>query len=236
MVAMLKVRNISKSFGGVSVIRDLSLTVLPGEILGIIGPNGAGKSTLFKLIGGFLRVDCGQMNLLGLSLVRMAPYAICRAGIALTFQHQPPIRYFKVRDLLSLACMLGRSRKIADAGVIEELARALNIESVLDSDLAAIGHPQVKRVHLARAFLTKPKILFVDEIFAGQDAEDSRIICSWLLEARRSGLTIVLADHQIGYLAASCDKMAFLVAGSIDLTGPTEEVLNDSAVRQAYLL
>ena len=235
MSALLAVRGLSKRFGGLQAIRDLSFDVAPGEVLGLIGPNGAGKTTAFNLISGFLVPDEGDIVFDGRSLVGLKPHAVCRVGLARTFQIVRPFPRLSVLDNVRIGA-LGRRPAMAGAG---EQARAViarvGLEGKIHAAAAALTLPERKRLELARALATEPRLLLLDEVMAGLNPTEIGAILGLIEGINRSGVSILLIEHNMRAVMSLSHRIVVISFGEKIAEGPPAAVANHPKVVEAYL-
>ena len=250
MSVLLEARGISKSFGGVQALQDVSLTINVGEIYGLIGPNGAGKTTFFNVLTGLYSRDAGDVLLNGNLLPLGKPYKISAAGFARTFQN---IRLFANMTALENV-MVGRhartrsgvigavlrSRKVQD----EEQAIHRRAEELLHyvgignhgNDLARhLSYGDQRRLEIARALATEPKLLALDEPAAGMNANETAALRVLIENLRRDGITILLIEHDVKLVMGLCDRVAVLDYGQKIAEDVPEQVRRNPAVIEAYL-
>ncbi len=232
---VLEVRNVSKSFGGVKAVQDVSMKVMKGEILGIIGPNGAGKTTFFNLLNGFIRPDHGEMFLEGRDIVGKKPNQICRAGVGRTFQVVKPFPRMTVAENVVVGAYVhamtdGEARALAD----EALAQ---VGLIQDSQLLAGGlsNKQLRLTELARALAGKPKVLLLDETLAGLGGGEIEELIALIRRLAARGITVVIIEHTMQAMVRLVDRFVVLDHGAVLVEGRPEEVTKDPAVIDAYL-
>ncbi len=234
MSALLSVRNLSKSFGGVAANRDITFEVAEGELVGIIGPNGAGKTTLFDQISGFRRPDSGRVVFRDDDITALRPDRICGAGVARTFQI---VRVFPELTILQNVVIgaLHRHKDVKDAErVAHEILERVGLErraDALGKELPLAGR---KRIQLARALATDPQLLLLDEAMAGLNKKEAADAVE-LLRSLRDQLTIVMIEHVMEIVMPLSDRIIVLVEGEKLLEGPPEQVSTDRRVIAAYL-
>ena len=232
---LLEVAGLSKRFGGLQAVRDLSLELLPGEILGLIGPNGAGKTTAFNLISGFLAPDAGDVRFDGRSLIGLKPHAVCRAGLARTFQIVRPFPHLSVLDNVKVGA-LGRLPGIAAAA---DKARAVIAQVGLDAKMlspaAGLTLAERKRLELARALATAPRLLLLDEVMAGLNPTETGTMVELIRGINRAGVSIFLIEHNMRAVMSLSHRIAVLSFGEKIAEGPPAVVANHPKVIEAYL-
>ena len=233
--ALLAVRGLSKRFGGLQAVRDLSFDVEPGEVLGLIGPNGAGKTTAFNLISGFLVPDEGDVVFDGRSLVGLKPHAVCRVGLARTFQIVRPFSRLSVLDNVKIGA-LGRRPAMAAAG---EQARAViarvGLEGKMHAAASGLTLPERKRLELARALATEPRLLLLDEVMAGLNPTEIGAILGLIEGINRSGVSILLIEHNMRAVMSLSHRIVVISFGEKIAEGPPAAVANHPKVVEAYL-
>jgi branched-chain amino acid transport system ATP-binding protein len=234
-MALLDARKITKRFGGLQAVGDLDIDVEPGEILGMIGPNGAGKTTVFNLLTGFLRQDSGRVELDGRIIDHLSPEARCSAGLVRTFQVVQPFRDISVMDNVVMGALL-RSKSIGEA---RDAARRILFDvglERLDGQLAR-GLPigDRKRLELAKALATQPRVLLLDEVMGGLNPTEVIRIIELLRKLRDRGLAIVLIEHNMSAVMTLSDRLIVLHHGCEISRGPPSQVSRDPAVLAAYL-
>ena len=232
---LLNIQALSKRFGGLQAVKDLSFTVADGEIVALIGPNGAGKTTAFALLSGFLTPDAGQVIFRGRDLRGLKPHQVNALGMARTFQIMRPFpRLSVVRNVM--IATLGRHPNPAEA---ERRARAILAELGLDAkaDLPAGGLTlaERKRLELARALGTEPALLLLDEVMSGlNDAETERIV-GLVRAINRRGVAILLIEHVMRAVMSLAQRIVVLNYGERIAEGRPEAVARDPRVIEAYL-
>jgi branched-chain amino acid transport system ATP-binding protein len=233
--ALLAVRGLSKRFGGLQAIRDLSFDMAPGEVLGLIGPNGAGKTTAFNLISGFLVPDEGDVVFDDRSLVGLKPHAVCQVGLARTFQIVRPFPRLSVLDNVKIGA-LGRRPAMAAA---REHARAViarvGLEGKMHAAAGALTLPERKRLELARALATEPRLLLLDEVMAGLNPTEIVAILGLIEGINRSGVSILLIEHNMRAVMSLSHRIVVISFGEKIAEGPPAAVANHPKVVEAYL-
>ena len=235
MAPLLEVVGLSKRFGGLQAVKDLSLAVGEGEIVALIGPNGAGKTTAFALISGFLAPDAGAVHFRGRSTLGRKPHELCALGMARTFQIMRPfLRLSVVRNVMIGA--LGRHADPRDAemrarAVLEELGLAAKSEQPAGSLTLA----ERKRLELARALATEPVLLLLDEVMSGLNEVETERLVEEVRAINGRGVAILLIEHVMRAVMSLAGRIVVLNYGERIAEGRPEAVANDPKVVEAYL-
>jgi branched-chain amino acid transport system ATP-binding protein len=251
VTALLSVENISKNFGGLKAISDVSLAVAPGEICSVIGPNGAGKTTLFNIISGVLRPSAGRILFYGTDLARVSPWRFAAIGIGRTFQNLALFKHGTVveniltgrhthlrSNVLDAVLFFGRTRaeEIDARRRVEEIIEFLEIEHIRDAIVGTLSYGQQKRVELARALACEPKLLLLDEMVSGMNQEETEDIARFVLDIREElGITVLMIEHEMRIVMDISDSIHVLNFGRKIAAGTPNEVRHDPAVAEAYL-
>jgi branched-chain amino acid transport system ATP-binding protein len=236
---MLAVEGLSKRFGGFLAVNEVSFEARAGEILGLIGPNGSGKTTTFNLIAGTLRPSAGSIRFEGAEIAALSAHAICRQGIARTFQIPRPFRKLSLGDNVALAAYYGAGGHISRAEAQRRAADALDLVGLpaeRTAMLGALGAAALKKLELARALATRPRLLLADESLGGLDAAEMEHAAS-LLESIRSrmGVTIIWVEHIMGVLMRIVDRVIVLDHGVKIFEGAPALAAVDPRVTEVYL-
>jgi branched-chain amino acid transport system ATP-binding protein len=236
MSALLSLERVSKRFRGLVAVDAVSFDVPEGEIFAVIGPNGAGKTTLFNMIAGAMTLDDGTISFAGRSINGLTPDAVCRRGIARTFQLVRPFPGLSVEDNVIVGALLHHH----DVGTARERAhgvlRRLDLYDKRKQIAATLTLPDRKRLEVARALATEPKLLLLDEVMAGlRPTETDRMVATLRDINRDSGLTILLIEHVMRAVMALAAHVVVLDHGTAIASGTPEAVVRDPAVVQSYL-
>lgn len=235
---ILQVDNVSKRFEGLMAVKNVSFTVDKGIIFGLIGPNGSGKTTLFNLITGFLKPNAGKISFLGKEITGVAPYHICRAGIARTFQLNKPFGSMTVSENVMIGRIYGNepARSLREASAeAEGLLTLTGLEKKRHSIAGTLGIVDRKRLEVARALATKPKMLFLDEVMAGLNLREIEDVMQLLKNLRNSGVTLIVVEHVMKALLGVSDHVMVLNAGEKIAEGTPREIIRNKRVIDAYL-
>jgi len=234
-MALLEVFDLRKDFGGLRAVSDLSFQLQQGEILGLIGPNGAGKTTAFNLITGFIPPTSGRVLLEGQNILGLKPYAVVKKGIARTFQIVKPFRNLSVLENVTLAAFLHEPRRAkAEAKAMATLERVAlaGKSAAVAADLTL---SEQKRLEIARALATDPKILFLDEPMGGLNPTEVEGACALVQRIRQDGITIILVEHHMKAIMQISDRVVVLNYGVKIADGTPQEVVRNRDVIAAYL-
>ena len=247
---MLQFDHVSKNFGGLQVLQDVSFNVPQGGIFGLIGPNGAGKTTVFNLITGLIRKSGGAITFNGQDLDGVAPHKITRLGIARTFQN---IRVFKEMTLLQNVVVgmhdqldygvAGALLNLASFRQAEERAREralellswVRLEHKAHALADSLSYGEQRKLEFARALATKPKLLLLDEPVAGMNPSEKTELMAEIINIKQRGFSIFLIEHDMRFVMGLCDQIAVLNFGKIIAQGGPDEIKNNPEVIEAYL-
>jgi len=235
----LEVSRLTKTFGGFTAVNGVSFEVAEGEFLGLIGPNGSGKSTLFNLVAGALRPSAGSVRFRGAEIAGLPAYRVAHAGIARTYQIPRPFRKLSLVENVALAAFYGSNEKIdrdkAFALAAESL-RLVDLPVAGSARVAGLGAAGLKKLELARALATQPKLLLADESLGGLDHAEMQQAAEMLAAIRAErGITIVWVEHIMGVLMRLVDRCVVLDHGVVIARGKPAEVARDPKVIEVYL-
>lgn len=248
---ILEVRELSKKFGGIQALDRICLEIRPGELVGLIGPNGSGKTTLFNVVTGIYRPDGGQVFLGRTDISRIPPHRINRIGIARTFQNIRLFRNLSVLDNVRVAyhrhigygpfSALSRGARFVrgERDLLERAEELLSFVHLLDrkEELAAnLAYGAQRRLEIARALASGPKVLLLDEPAAGMNPFEVARLREFLLQVReRFRLTVLLIDHQMNLVMSVCERVVVMDFGQVIAKGGPAEIRENPAVIEAYL-
>ena len=234
-VIVFEVRNACKAFGGLQAVRDISIQVRHGEILGIIGPNGAGKTTLFNLLNGFIRPDSGQILLEGKDIVGRRPYQICAAGVGRTFQVVRPFRRMSVLENVVIGAYVNAASDAKARLVAHEALAEVGLHGESQQLAGALTNKQLRLLEIARALAGKPRLLLLDETLAGLGAGEVEEVIAVVRKLAARGITIVIIEHTMQAMVRLVDRFVVLNDGALLAEGLPEDITRDTAVIDAYL-
>ncbi|HTW69694.1 MAG TPA: ATP-binding cassette domain-containing protein [Acetobacteraceae bacterium] len=236
---LLEVSGLTKRFGGLVAVRDIGFTVRGGEILGLIGPNGSGKSTVMKLVMGIERIDAGSVKLAGTEIAGWPTHRISREGVGIVFQHSRPLHRQTVLENIKLALLPDSLFRLAAEPHVEqrarEIAERVGLGAVLHRRPPTLPFADLRRLEMAKALARNPKVVLVDEPFAGltpaEVADFSRLIDGF----REAGHAVLLVDHNVKSVAALVDRVLAMYLGQRIAEGTADEVMRDETVRRVYI-
>ncbi len=235
----LQVRGLVKRFGGLVAVNGIDLDIRPGEILGLIGPNGSGKSTVMKLIMGIERPDAGAVRLDGVDLAGRPPHRIARSGIGIVFQHSRPLHRQTVLENIKLALLPDSLLRLAAAPGVDERARAIaervGLGAVMHRHPSTLPFADLRRMEMAKAIARDPRVVLVDEPFAGLTGGEVAAFSELIRGFRAEGRAVLLVDHNVKSVAALVDRVLAMYLGERIAEGTADEVMRDETVRRVYL-
>jgi len=234
-MSLLEVKKVSRFFGGITAVKDVTFDITKGEILGLIGPNGAGKTTLFNVVNGFYQPSRGEVFFKGEKISGLKPHQICQRGLARTFQVVKPLQRMSVLDnVVASAFLRAKDRKEADAIA----ADVLNFTALYDDrNVISKGLPlgKRKRLEIARALATAPDLLLLDESFAGLNPSELDESIEIIRNIKKKGITIMIIEHHMKVIMSISDRIVVLSYGEKLSEGTPLEIGKNSQVIEAYL-
>lgn len=233
---LIKVENASKSYGALKVTQNISFSVNEGETLGILGPNGAGKTTLFNLISGDTALDSGFVYFNGADITSLAPFQRCRLGIGRSYQVPHPFGNMSVfENLVTAACFGGQMSEIEAWQVAEEVLETTDLTIFANKPAGGLTLLNRKRLELARALATRPKVLLLDEIAGGLAEHEAIQLVEELKRIKAQGTTMIWIEHVVHALLSIADKLLVINFGEKLAEGDPIEVMNNPEVRRVYM-
>jgi branched-chain amino acid transport system ATP-binding protein len=235
-LSILQLENVSKSFGALTVADGVTFELAEGEALGVIGPNGAGKSTLFNLITGNISPDDGTVFFAGADVTRASPMARCLAGVGRTFQIPQPFEKLTVFENLLVAAAFGSRKHEAEvAARCADILVETGLANRTNQPAGGLALLQRKRLELARALATEPRVLLLDEIAGGLTEAESHALVETIHGVRRRGVSIIWIEHVLHALTAVVERLLVLNFGKVIGIGKPDEIMNSREVREIYL-
>lgn len=252
MSGLLEISGLSKDYGGVKAVNDVSFSLAEGEILSLIGPNGAGKTTLFNCITGTAAANSGTVRFLGQDITQLPPHRIAAAGIRRTFQHIRLFRDMTVMENVLVGAHLGTQSGIA-SGILrpawqreEESATRAGVLKVLeqfeerllpriDQKVRVLSYANQRRVEIARCLISQPRLILLDEPTAGMNPHETQGIVDLMFRLRDAGFTLLVVEHKMRLVMSVSDRVIVLDHGEKIAEGPPAEITENPAVVEAYL-
>lgn len=234
---ILEVREITKRFGGLQALSDVTFDLTAGEILGLIGPNGAGKTTLFNVINGVFPPDQGKVIFRGEDITGLPAYEVARRGLARAYQVVRPLNDLSVRENVMVGACFGRERlPLAEAArTAEEVLVQVGLADKAELLASSLNVAEKKRLELARALGSQPYLLLLDEVLAGLNPAEITGMLETINQIRESGITILMIEHVMQAVMNVSDRVLVLDYGELIAQGLPQEVVNDPLVIEAYL-
>jgi len=233
-VTILDVRAVSRRFGGLQALSDVTFSVNRGEIVGVIGPNGAGKTTLFSTLMGLIRPDSGSVMLEDKPLAGLKPHEVAALGMTKTFQNVALFAESSVLDNVLTAGLLRHGVEAARGEALKCLER-VGLRDVAHKLASDLSFPERARVELARALCTAPKVLLLDEVMAALNHAEMAEIMRLMRSLRDDGVTLMVVEHHMRAIMNVCDRILVLNFGRLLADGTPSQVASDPAVIEAYL-
>lgn len=235
-MSLIEVRNVSKQFGGLAALTDVSFVLNKGEILGLIGPNGAGKTTMFNVINGFYPPTKGDVLLKGERVSNLKPHVLCKLGVARTFQIVKPLQRMSTLDNVIASAFIRSKTKAQAEEIALEVLKFTNLYD--DRNLISKGLPlgKRKRLEIARALATQPEIILLDESFAGLNPTEINEQIEIVNKIRTErGITILIIEHHMKVIMSISDRIVVLTYGQKIAEGTPSEIGHNPLVIEAYL-
>jgi branched-chain amino acid transport system ATP-binding protein len=235
-MSLLTLDRVSKSYGALKVTADISLSVTAGETLGILGPNGAGKTSLFNLISGDVRVDAGAVHFDGRDVTKLRPHQRCRGGIGRSYQVPQPFGHMTVfENLVTAACFGGGQPERAAWATARDVLSETGLVAKANTLAGGLTLLDRKRLELARALATRPKLLLLDEIAGGLTEHEARELVGELKRIKSRGVTMIWIEHVVHALLSLADRLFVINFGCKLAEGEPREVMNNPEVRRVYM-
>ncbi len=232
---ILEVRHLSRSFGGLKAVQDVSFKLRRNEILGIIGPNGAGKTTVFNLLNGFLRPDGGEVLLEGRDMVARKPHELCQAGVARTFQIMRPFQRMSISDNVVVGAYVKAKTDAEAARLAADAIARVGLTSIANRIAGELSTKELRLMELARALAGQPRILLLDETLAGLGHDEADEVVGVIRRLAHDNMTIAIIEHTMQAMVRLVDNFLVLDHGAVLLEGKPEQVTRDTRVIEAYL-
>lgn len=232
---LLQVQNLTKTFGGLTAVNGVSMHVDNGEIVGLIGANGAGKTTLFNMIAGAFAPTSGEIVFKDKYIQGMPSHRICHLGIGRTYQIVKPFQTLTVLDNVIVGALLKHGDVKTAKKKAEEVCELVGLGPRMNVKGSALNLPELKRMELARALATDPKLLLLDEVMAGLNPSDSMRVVALIQQIRNNGVTILVIEHVMRAIMTLSDRIYVLNQGSLIAEGTPLEVSNNQEVIKSYL-
>ena len=239
MAAHLEVSGLTKRFGGLVAVKDMTFGIEAGKILGLIGPNGSGKSTVMKLIMGIERPDAGSVRINGTEVAGWPSHRIARMGAGIVFQHSRPLHRQTVLENIKLALLPDKLTRLLADPETDTKARAIaarvGLSAVLDRRPATLPFADLRKIEIAKAIARDPQVLLIDEPFAGLTSKETAGFSDLICELRDDGRAVLLVDHNVKSVARLVDRVLAMYVGERIAEGSADEVMRNETVRRVYL-
>ncbi len=232
---VLELKNLSKSFGGLKAVQNVSLVVPEGSLTALIGPNGAGKTTLFALMSGFVQPDAGTVRFAGQDITGQAPHLNARLGMTRTFQIVQPFAAQTVRENIAVGAHLKEPKRRAALALASDVAARVGLSTQLDKPAADLTVAGRKRLELARALATKPRLLLLDEVLAGLNPQEIAEMIPVVRGIADDGVTVLMIEHVMQAVMNLAENVWVLAQGQLIAQGSPDVVTSDERVIEAYL-
>jgi branched-chain amino acid transport system ATP-binding protein len=235
MNALLSVRNLTRWFGALRAVNELSFSVMPGELVGLIGPNGAGKSTLYNLLAGALRPSSGEIQLQGRQVAGWKPYQAARAGVARTFQIPKPYRHLCVIENVVLSALLHARSISAARAQAHAILADVGLADYAEATVGVLTVGLLKRLEVARALALRPSLVLFDEIMAGLTPSEVKGMTNLVAALPARGITVIWVEHVLYAIMKTAPRIMVLHRGELIADAAPEVLVKDPAVIKAYL-
>ena len=233
---ILECAGVTKRFGGLVALNSVDICVEEGQILGIIGPNGAGKSTLLNVIAGVFRPTAGAIRFCGRNITGLSPEKVCKSGIARTFQIPRPFPKMTALENVLVAASFGRRELVKDPRQIaEQMLDYVGFTAAYTTPASSLSTAQMRRLDVARALASDPRLLLLDETAAGLTPIELADLQELILKIRQRGVTILIVEHLMRLIMQLCDQIVVLQYGQNIAAGTPGEIASNPAVAEAYL-
>lgn len=235
-MSLLEVRNLTKRFGGLTALKDVSFSLEKGEILGVIGPNGSGKTTLFNVITGFYKPDAGIIKFKGTNIVGWRPNKLCRQGIGRTFQLVKPFGSMTALQNVKVgATFSGRVKESSLDDYCQDLLKISGLYTVKDAPVTTLTLAHRKRLELVRAWATNPELLLLDEVLAGLNPTEVAEGLDLIRSIAKNNITIIMVEHVMQAIMEISSRIVVLNFGEKIADGKSIEIANEPNVIEAYI-
>lgn len=235
MSALLEVRGLSRFFGGLKALQNVDFTVEDNEIFAVIGPNGAGKTTLFNCLSGALAPTAGAITFAGQRIDGLRPHEICARGLVRTFQIVKPFLGMTVAENVKVAAFSRHaSARQAEHAAWQVLER-LGMQDIAQADADVLNVADLRRLEIARALATEPRMLLLDEMLAGLTPAEAEAMCDQIRRLPAQGIAVIVVEHSIPVVLSLCARAVVINFGEVMTSGQTQDVIRDPQVQEAYL-
>lgn len=231
----LEISHLTKKFGGLTAVNDVTMEVREGEIVGLIGANGAGKTTLFNMIAGCFKPTSGTITYQGTDTTKYPSHKVCQAGIGRTYQIVRPFASLTVLENTMVGALLHDANVERARAKAEDILKFLGLDHRRDVAGKDLNLPELKRMEVARALATSPKMLLLDEVMAGLTPADSSVVIDLVRKINESGVTIIIIEHVMKAVMSLSDRIYVLNQGHLISQGTPQEVVQDPEVIKSYL-
>ena len=232
---MLRIEKVTKQFGGLAAVRDVSLEIHRGELSGLIGPNGAGKTTLFNVVSGFLAPTSGRIFFDGEEITAMSPHVLAARGLVRTFQGARVFPKLTIRESLRIASHLPQGRRARRQPVIADVMAEFDFERYADEPASSLPSGVMRELGIAMAISTGAVMLLLDEPAAGLSAEEVANLQRVIRRVHAAGVTVWVVEHNLHFLMGLVERAVVVDAGIVIADGPPAEITREPRVIEAYL-